>query len=81
VLPREHNGGIVTAMYAMDGRFCLIDQGVPSSGTDFVQPPICNHQVSANSVKLLNSSSPLKDAFFTKHRYSLLAQHGRYFLD
>jgi hypothetical protein len=77
----EHNGGMVAAMDTVDGQFCLIDQGVPSSGADLVQPPVSDHQVRADSVKLLDSSSPLEDALFTEHMYSLLAQHRTYHPD
>jgi hypothetical protein len=67
VFLREHNGGMVAAMDTVDGGFCLIDQSIPSSSTNFVQPPVSNHEVRANSVKLLNSSPPPICTFFTKH--------------
>lgn len=67
VFLRKHNGGMSAAMYAMHPPFDFIDQGVATRFADFVQPPVGNYEIYADSVKSLDPVSALQFAFFAKH--------------
>ena len=77
VLLREYDSSVLAAMDTMHPSFHLIDQRVTTRFASFVQPPVGNHQVRPDSVKLFDPVAALQFAFLTNH-VRLLLHHYPY---